>query len=54
VELVDTFLTWLAVAAGLVGALIVLAYLTAPIWNFMAGQVVSKEHEDTSRNQGRA
>jgi hypothetical protein len=36
----DTFLTWLAVSAGLVGALVVLVYLAASIWNFMRGQIV--------------
>jgi hypothetical protein len=44
---VDAFLTWLAVAAGVVGALVVLIFLLVPIWNDEPGSSVMKKHEDT-------
>src|SRR5439155_1954141 len=50
---VDAFLTWLAVAAGVVGALVVLLFLLAPLWNERPTSSVYKEHEDTSSDQGR-
>src|SRR6266446_9676504 len=50
---VASFLTWLAVAAGAVGAVIVLIFLLSPLWNDERGPIVFKKHEDTYRNQGR-
>jgi hypothetical protein len=44
---VDAFLTWLALAAGVVGALVVLIFLLVPIWNDEPGSSVMKKHEDT-------
>jgi hypothetical protein len=44
---VDAFLTWLAVAAGVVGALVVLIFLLAPIRNDKPASSVMKKHEDT-------
>jgi hypothetical protein len=49
---VDAFLTWLAVAAGVLGLLVVLIFLFAPLWNDEPDPIVLKKHEDTSSNQG--
>jgi hypothetical protein len=36
----DALLTGLALAAGVVGGLVVLVYVIAPLWNFISRRVV--------------
>jgi hypothetical protein len=49
---VDTFLTWLAVAAAVVGGLVVVAFLLMPLWNEEPRSIVFKKHEHTDSDQG--
>ena len=46
-DAMDSVLTWLAVAAGVIGGLVVLVFLIPAFWNDNSPQIVSKEHEDT-------
>ena len=48
-----TFLTWLAVAAGIVGVLVVIAFFVLSVRNDEATQDVLKKREHNRTDQGR-
>ena len=48
-----TFLTWLAVVAGIVGVLVVVAFFVLSVRNDETPENVSKKREHTGTDQGR-
>jgi len=48
-----TFLTWLAVVAGIVGVLVVIAFFVLSVWNDETPEDVLKKREHIGTDQGR-